>query len=109
MRGAYQATNNKMQKVSNICREIGIRPVLALGNSSSDASMLNYAVFNDKYKSMAMGVNCDDGERDWGGPKKSKKFHDLCVKFGWVPISMHDDWKTIYGDNVKKTTQNFRK
>ena len=56
-----------VQKVSNICREIGKRPVLALGNSSSDASMLNYAVFNDKYKSMAMGVNCDDDVRDWGG------------------------------------------
>ena len=62
---------------------IGKRPVLALGNSGSDASMLNYAIFNDKYKSMAMGVNCDDGERDWGGPEKSKKFRALCDKFGW--------------------------
>ena len=109
VRGAYQATDNKMMKVSNICREIGKRPVIALGNSGSDASMLNYAVFNDKYKGFAMGVNCDDGDRDWGGPEKSAKFKGLCDKFGWTAISMHDDWKTIYGDNVKKTTQNFRK
>ena len=110
VRGAYQATDNKMMKVSNICREIGKRPVLALGNSSSDASMLNYAVFNDKYKSMAMGVNCDDDVRDWGGPKKSAKFKALCDKYGWVAISMRNDWKTIYGDEVKKLpTQNFRK
>ena len=110
VRGAYQATDNKMMKVSNICREIGKRPVLALGNSSSDASMLNYAVFNDKYKSMAMGVNCDDDVRDWGGPKKSAKFKALCDKYGWVAISMRNDWKTIYGDEVQKLpTQNFRK
>ncbi len=108
MRGAYQATNNKMMKVSNICREIGKRPVIALGNSGSDASMLNYAVFNPQYKSMAMGVNCDDGERDWGGPEKAKGFRALCEKFGWVAISMRDDWKTIYGDGVEKTEQKFR-
>lgn len=109
-RGAYQSTDNKMMKVSNICREIGKRPVLALGNSGSDASMLNYAVFNDKYKSMAMGVNCDDGVRDWGGPEKSAKFKELCNKYGWVAISMRDDWKTIYGDEVKKqSSQKFHK
>lgn len=108
MRGAYQATNNKMMKVSNISREIGKRPVIALGNSGSDASMLNYAVYNPKYKSLAMGVNCDDGERDWGGPEKAKGFRAQCEKFGWVPISMHDDWKTIYGDGVEKTEQKFR-
>lgn len=109
VRGPYQATNNKAMKVSNICREIGKRPVIALGNSGSDASMLNYAVFNPQYKSMAMGVNCDDGERDWGGPDKAKGFHSLCEKYGWVPISMKDDWKTIYGYEVKKTEQVFRK
>ena len=25
-----------------------------------------------------------------------------CDRFGWVPISMKDDWKTIYGENVRK-------
>ena len=25
-----------------------------------------------------------------------------CDKFGWVPISMKDDWKTIYGENVTR-------
>ena len=26
----------------------------------------------------------------------------LCEEFDWVPISMKNDWKTIYGDGVTK-------
>jgi hypothetical protein len=26
----------------------------------------------------------------------------LCEDFGWVPISMKNDWTTIYGDGVTK-------
>ena len=110
VRGAYISTTNKMMKVSKICREIGKRPVVGLGNSGSDASMLNYAVFNDKYKGFAMGVCCDDDVRDWGSPDKAKGFKSTCVRFGWTPVSMRDDWKTIYGEEVKKTeSQEFRK
>ena len=29
----------------------------------------------------------------------------LCESFGWVPISMRDDWTTIYGDGVTKHGQ----
>ena len=25
---------------------------------------------------------------------------DLCEEFDWVPISMKNDWTTIYGDGV---------
>lgn len=109
-RGDYQATDNKMQKVSNICREIGKRPVLAMGNSGSDASMLNYTIFNDKYKTLVLGVNCDDSVRDWGSVKKASGFKALCDKYGWQAVSMAKDWKTIYGDEVQKTpVQKFRK
>lgn len=109
-RGAYQATDNKMGKVANICREIGIRPVLGLGNTGSDASMLNYAKFNDKYKTFVMGVMCDDTVRDWGLPEKAAKFKATCEKFGWQPVSMANEWKTIYGEEVTKlASQNFRK
>lgn len=27
---------------------------------------------------------------------------DLCAEFDWVPISMKNDWTTIYGDGVTK-------
>ena len=98
-----------MSKVSNIAREIGVRPVMALGNSSGDSSMMNYARFNPKYRGFAMGVLCDDEARDWGNADKAANFKRMCDHFGWVSISMRDDWKTIYGDGVEKTERKFRK
>ena len=26
-----------------------------------------------------------------------------CAVHGWIPVSMRDDWKTLYGDGVEKT------
>ena len=108
VRGPYLVTDNKMEKTSAIYKEIGKRPVLGLGNSGSDTSMLNYARFNPKYKGFAMGVLCDDTERDWGNPETAKNFRNTCEKYGWTPVSMRDDWKTIYGDGVEKTGRKFR-
>ena len=77
VRGAYQATDNKMSKVSNICREIGKRPVMGIGNTGSDASMLNYAKFNDKYKGFVLSVLCDDSVRDWGSTEKAARLDPI--------------------------------
>ncbi len=108
MRGPFQFTDNKAGKVQNIAKEIGIHPVIALGNSTSDGSMLNYTLANPKYKSFAMGVCCDDSDRDWGTQAKGDKFKAFCEKYGITPISMAKDWKTIYGYNVeKKGSQTF--
>ena len=27
---------------------------------------------------------------------------DLCEEFDWVPVSMKNDWTTIYGEGVTK-------
>ena len=109
VRGPYLVTDNKMEKTSEIYREIGKRPVLGLGNSGSDTSMLNYARFNPKYRGFAMGVCCDDNVRDWGNLDTAASFRATCAKYGWVPISMRDDWRTIYGDGVEKAaTRKFR-
>ena len=108
VRGPYLVTDNKMEKTSAIYKEIGKRPVMGLGNSGSDTSMLNYARFNPKYKGFAMGVLCDDTERDWGKPETAQSFRATCEKYKWTPVSMRDDWKTIYGDGVEKTERKFR-
>ena len=98
-----------MEKTSAIYKEIGKRPVIGLGNSGSDTSMLNYARFNPKYRGFAMGVLCDDTVRDWGNVDIAANFGKMCDHFRWVKISMRDDWKTIYGDGVEKTERKFRK
>ena len=27
--------------------------------------------------------------------------YDLCAEFNWIPVSMKNDWKTIYAEGVK--------
>jgi len=95
--------NLKMNKVSYIAKEIGKQPVLAFGNSSGDTSMLNYALDDNKYKSAAFFVLCDDTERELGNLDKAESCRKLAERYGWTSISMSNDWKTIYGDNVQRT------
>ena len=102
VRGHLIEKNLKMNKVSYIAKEIGKQPVLAFGNSGGDTSMLNYTVYGNKHKSAAFFVICDDLEREFGNLKKAESCRKLAAENGWTPISMKDDWKTIYGDNVKR-------
>ena len=102
VRGNLIIKNLKMNKVSVIAEEIGKQPVLGFGNSGGDTSMLNYTVYDNKYKSAAFFVICDDLDREFGNTKKAESCVKLAKDNGWNTISMKDDWKTIYGDNVKK-------
>lgn len=90
----------KMNKVSEIALEIGKVPVLALGNSTGDLAMAQYAVNNEKYEGRAYLVLCDDYEREYGNYDKWKPLADYCEEHGFETISMCDDFATIYGDNV---------
>ncbi|MCI5779215.1 MAG: haloacid dehalogenase-like hydrolase [Lentisphaeria bacterium] len=92
----------QMNKVSAIVREIGVQPVLAFGNTRSDASMLNYTICGNRYRALGFMLLCDDLEREYGNMKKADQMRRDCRENGWIPVSMRDDWKTIYGDGVTK-------
>ncbi len=100
--GEFVVKNLKMNKVSVIIQEIGQQPVLSFGNSTGDASMAEYVTSNNPYASMAFMLCCDDTVRENGNQGKADKMFTLCETFGWVPISMRDDWTTIYGDGVTR-------
>ena len=102
IRGQLTKKNLKMNKVVAIEHEIGKQPVLAFGNSGGDTSMLNYALAGNKHKSLSFFVICDDTERELGNVDKANKCKKLADDNGWIQISMRDDFKTIYGDNVKR-------
>ena len=76
--------------------------VLSFGNSTGDASMAEYATSNNPYKSLAFMLCCDDTERENGNTEKAEKMVSLCEEFDWIPVSMKNDWTTIYGDGVTK-------
>ena len=101
VRGEFVSKDINMNKVSNMAREIGKKPVLAFGNSSGDSSMINFSLRDNKYRTAAFLVICDDLEREFGNIDKANKCIKLADDNGWIKISMRDDFKTIYGNNVK--------
>ena len=101
IRGGFVSKDINMNKVSNMAREIGKKPVLAFGNSGGDSSMINFSMRGNKYRTAAFFVICDDVEREFGNIDKANKCIKLADDNGWIKISMRDDFKTIYGDNVK--------
>ena len=99
--GDFIIKNLKMNKVIVINQEIGIQPVLSFGNTTGDAAMANYTIGKNPYKSLAFMLCCDDLERENGNMDKAQKMYDLCEEFNWIPVSMKNDWKTIYAEGVK--------
>ena len=100
--GEFLIKNLKMNKVSVIEQEIGMKPVLCFGNSGGDEAMAYFTISNNKYKSAAYMLCCDDVERENGNIEKANKMYESCEKNGYTAISMKNDWKTIYGDNVTR-------
>ncbi len=99
--------NLKTNKVLQISQEVGKVPVLSFGNSSGDSAMHNYCLGNDKYKSAAFMLIADDEERDHANRQKALSLGEQWKEAGYHVISMRDDFKTIYGDNVKKVDFSF--
>ena len=95
--------NLKTNKVLQIAQEIGRKPVLSFGNSSGDVSMHNYTISNNTYRSAAFMLIADDDQRDYGNPEKGPELREKWEGSGYQVISMANDWKTIYGEDVVKT------
>lgn len=107
LKGDLITMNIKFNKIKGIITHIGRKPVLIFGNSEGDSSMANFIVSNNEYKSLAFMVLNDDLERERGNKEEAEKMKDLCNKNNWIPISMKDDWKTIYGENVTKNNLTY--
>ena len=95
--------NLKMNKVTQIVQEIGHKPVLSFGNSSGDVSMHMYTIHKNPYRSAAFMLIADDEARDYGNYEKVQPLREKWEASGFEVISMRDDFRTIYGDNVVKT------
>lgn len=98
--------NLKFNKVAAIMKEVGKQPVLSFGNTSGDQAMHTYTITNNKYKeAKAFMLVADDGDRDNGG-SKNDGLHQKWAGMGFHTISMKNDFKTIYGENVTKISSN---
>ncbi|MBO4400998.1 MAG: haloacid dehalogenase-like hydrolase [Selenomonadaceae bacterium] len=95
--------NAKTVKIFSILNQIGKKPVLAFGNSMGDSGMFEYTLQDNKYRSMSFMVLCDDTERELGNAKRAASDKAFAEKRGWETISMRDEFKTIYGYNVRRS------
>ena len=93
--------NGQTVKAFSILNHIGKKPVLAFGNSMGDSGMFEYTLQDNPYNCAAFCVLCDDTERELGNISKAEKMKETANKRGWDTISMRDEFRTIYGDNVK--------
>jgi len=103
--------DDKTGKPMGIYQHIGRRPVFAAGNSDGDLEMLQYTTIprgsDDDSPRFGLLVHHDDAEREWAYDRKSHfgtldKALDAASGYGWLVVSMKDDWKTIYPSGSDK-------
>ena len=99
--------NLKTNKVKQIAQEIGKVPVLSFGNSSGDSAMHNYCLGNKTYKSDAFMLVADDNVRDHANLAEGARRQAIWEESNYHVISMKKDFKTIYGEGVKKVDFHF--
>ncbi len=97
--------NNVMGKAIQISQEIGQKPVLAFGNTSGDFSMFTYTTYQNKYPAKAFCLVPDDDKREYAFAEKTKQLIDKCKQNSWHPISMKNDFKTMYSQTVRKNSK----
>lgn len=70
--------------------QIGQRPIFAFGNTSGDQDMLEYALGNQTYRSLALWLDHDDAEREYA--------YDSGVKdvSGLLKVSMKNDFARLF-------------
>ena len=99
-RGDFMQLNTAINKIVKMRRELGQKPILSWGNSSGDYPMFHYTNRDNRYPHISFCLLCDDTERELGNLEKAAKCKAACEQNGWIPVSMHDEWLTIYGPQV---------
>jgi len=76
-------------KPENIQAHIGVKPILAFGNSSGDQQMYEYAGTN-RYKHLILSLDHDDEEREY------KYISTVKYKANWLKVSMKKNFKVVF-------------
>jgi len=93
--------DDKVGKPVGIHKHVGLRPILAFGNSDGDLEMLQWTTVGSGGARLGLVLHHDDAEREYAYDRESKvgtldKALDLAGQSGWVVVSMKNDWKTVF-------------
>jgi phosphoglycolate phosphatase-like HAD superfamily hydrolase len=95
------SANEGEPKVLNIQTQLGRRPILAVGNSSGDREMLEWAAAGPG-PTMALLVDHDDADREYSYVSKGattaddEAITDVAARLGWVVASIAHDWEAVF-------------
>lgn len=94
--------NDKAIKPVSIQHHIGLKPILAFGNSDGDLQMLQYT-HSDDTPSLCLYLHHTDSEREWAYDRESHvgkldKGLDAAAANGWTVVDMKRDWLTVFPD-----------
>jgi phosphoserine phosphatase len=81
--------NVEKGKPENIQAHIGIKPILAFGNSNGDQQMYEFADTNH-YKHLILSLDHDDAAREYKYPSAVQ------YKEGWLKVSMKNNFKVVF-------------
>lgn len=92
--------DDKEGKPVGIHQNIGMKPIIAAGNSDGDYKMLEYTTVGDG-QSLGIYIHHTDSVREYAYDRNShigqlNKGLDDAEKMGWIVVDMAKDWKTIY-------------
>ena len=86
-------------KPVRIWSRIGRRPILAFGNSNGDIPMLEFAG-GDRRPALCLLLLHDDKIREFDYVAGAETALDLAKSRGWTVVSMNDDWKTVFSQEI---------
>lgn len=99
---ALQSFNDREEKVHNIYRHIGRRPILSVGNSDGDLAMLRYTA-GDHRRSLPLLLHHDDSDRE-EAYDRDFRLSPLTLSLTDLPrgsliVSMKRDFAQVFPDS----------
>ena len=82
-------------KPTSIQLFIGLRPILAYGNSDGDMQMLEFATDGNP-RAIGLLNHHDDAVREYAYDQGAFNVSLMAPQHGWHQVSMKDDWKWIF-------------
>jgi len=104
--------NNGPGKPMGIYKNIGRRPIMAIGNSDGDLEMLQWTTSGAGPRLGAI-IHHDDARRETAYDRDSligklDKALDQAPQSHWTVVSMKDDWKTIFSISGNQTPNDVK-
>lgn len=94
-------------KPVGIQKHIGRRPILAFGNSDGDFEMLQWTTHGSGGTRLGLILHHDDADREYAYDRETDigrldRMLDAADDFGWIVVSMRDDWQAVFSDEIPK-------